>query len=79
MGSRTRGYDPPVAPLTRSRLDFLPRSNHPRVVELLCAAPGVLAALNLRNQHGRTPLAAAARRHGRDEVAAVLRSFGASL
>jgi hypothetical protein len=35
--------------------------------------------MNLRNHHGRSPLASAASRHGRDEVAAVMRNFGATL
>jgi hypothetical protein len=35
--------------------------------------------MNLRNRNGRSPLASAASRHGRDEVVAVMRSFGATL
>ena len=50
--------------------------NQADVLKLLCAAPGAAAALALRNEDGRTPLAIAVH-HGHDAFAAVLRAHGA--
>ena len=51
--------------------------NHPGVVALLCAAPGAAAALKLKDENGRTPLAYAKHRRAA-ACEAVLRAHGAT-
>jgi ankyrin repeat protein len=58
-------------------LHFAAYNGHAVVVELLCTAPGVAAALALRNKYGNTPLALAVRK-GHVALASALRAHGAS-